>query len=248
MMARMMAPLPPADAATFYLMLFLGAGVPLLFAWTHFNHRATVMLVAVSALLVTGLLAWHGVFRNLNSQPPAMLLVASGSLACCIGLGVSQVGRQAARRNSFALLIGFQAFRLPLELVMYRAARLGLMPVEFSFVGWNFDILTGITALGLGLCFKQQRIAKPRIQRWLIAAWNAWGIACLTVIFILAVASSPNVRALGDAPDKVNTWVLAFPYAWLPTLLVSVALLGHVLVMRKLFSKRELSIHTDPKT
>ena len=126
MMARMMAPLPPADATTFYLMFFLGAGIPLLFAWSHFYHRTTARLVAVwvavSALLVTGLLAWHGVFRDLNAQPPAMLLVASGFFACSIGLGVSQVGSQAAGRNSFALLIGFQAFRLPLELVMYRAA------------------------------------------------------------------------------------------------------------------------------
>jgi hypothetical protein len=42
-------------------------------------------------------------------------------------------------------LVGAQAFRLPLELAMDAMYARGVMPVELSYSGRNFDILTGIT-------------------------------------------------------------------------------------------------------
>lgn len=62
------------------------------------------------------------------------------------------------------------------------------------------------------------------------------GIACLLVIAVLAVLTSPNVHAFGAVPQHINSWVLYFPYSLLPSVLVSVALLGHVLLTRKLLS------------
>jgi len=51
---------------------------------------------------------------------------------------------------------------------------------------------------------------------------------------VIAVASSPMVRLFGDDPRDVNTWVLYFPYVWLPVVLVTVAIAGHVMVTRAL--------------
>ena len=42
-----------------------------------------------------------------------------------------------------ATLVGVQAFRLPLELLMHRAGGLGIMPPELSYGGYNYDIVTG---------------------------------------------------------------------------------------------------------
>ena len=53
-------------------------------------------------------------------------------------------------------------------------------------------------------------------------------------IAVIAVASSPMVRFFGDDPRHVNTWVLYFPYVWLPVVLVTVAIAGHVMVTRAL--------------
>jgi hypothetical protein len=33
-------------------------------------------------------------------------------------------------------------------------------------------------------------------------------------------------------PD--NTWVASFPYVWLPAILVTAALLGHIIIFRRL--------------
>ena len=42
------------------------------------------------------------------------------------------------------------------------------------------------------------------------------------------------VRAFGDDPRHVNTWVLFFPYVWLPAVLVTIALAGHIVLTRAL--------------
>ena len=84
-----------------------------------------------------------------------------------------------------ATLVGLQAFRLPLELVMHRAATLGIMPAELSYSGYNLDIVTGAGAVRP--CAGAARgVAVPRAVVWV---WNLWGLWCLAVIAVVAVAA-----------------------------------------------------------
>jgi hypothetical protein len=133
---------------------------------------------------------------------------------------------------SFAALVGFQSFRLPLELVMHYAGTVGIMPVQLSYSGYNLDIITGITALLLLVALKLG-MTVPRSLLW---SWNLWGWFCLVVIAIIAITTSPVVRAFGDEPQDLNTWVLYFPYVWLPVVLVTAAISGHVIITRKLLA------------
>lgn len=75
-------------------------------------------------------------------------------------------------------------------------------------------------------------------MRWI---WNLWGIFCLTIIAVIAVTTSPMVRAFGDEPTSVNTWVLYMPYVWLPVILVTATIAGHVLVTCELLSNELLN-------
>jgi hypothetical protein len=131
-----------------------------------------------------------------------------------------------------ALLVGAQAFRLPLELVMHQAALEGTMPPQMTYSGSNFDIVTGATALLVG-----GMAARGRAPRWLLLVWNGLGSLLLANILLIAVASLPAVAAFGREPERLNTWVAYFPYVWLPAGLVSTALLGHVLLWRRLLSR-----------
>src|SRR5439155_344094 len=49
-----------------------------------------------------------------------------------------------------------------------------------------------------------------------------------------AVISTPLFRWFGD--DKLNTWVTYPPFVWLPAVMVTAALIGHLLVFRWLAS------------
>ena len=75
----------------------------------------------------------------------------------------------------------------------------------------------------------------PRPALWV---WNAYGIYALAAIAVIAIGGSPMVRAFGDDPRHVNTWVLFFPYVWLPVVMVSAAIFGHGVITRALLRAR----------
>jgi len=105
------------------------------------------------------------------------------------------------------------------------------MPPQMTYTGWNFDITTGIGALLVA-----RLVARGRAPRWLVLAWNAWGTLMLVTIVSIAIASLPTFAAFGREPARLNTWVAYFPFVWLPAGLVSAAVLGHVLLWRRLLS------------
>lgn len=179
-------------------------------------------LVAQAAAAQSG---WLGQFQK---RPPPLVLWFGSMIVGTLILGWSPFGRRFADRISFVGLIGFQAFRLPLELVMHRAAVAGIMPSVMSFTGYNFDIVTGITAIPVAWY-----VWKRGPSRRLIALWNFTGQFLLLVIVMVAFAASPVFRAFGDA--QLNTWVVHFPYVWI-AVMVGAALFGHVITLRKLLS------------
>jgi hypothetical protein len=129
-----------------------------------------------------------------------------------------------------AWLIAFQGFRFPLELVMHRAAEEGVMPIQMSFSGRNPDIISGITALLVAwLIFRGHGTKRTP---WL---WNILGSALLVNIVAVAILSLPPFAAWG--PERLNTWVVHAPFVWLPTVLVPFALIGHLLLWRKLLRR-----------
>jgi hypothetical protein len=119
---------------------------------------------------------------------------------------------------------------LPLELVMHQAAADGLMPSVMSFDGYNFDILSGVSA-----ALVAPLIFAGKAPRWLVVAWNGLGSALLFAIGTIAMLASPVFRVFGE--DQVNVWVTRFPYCWM-AVMVAAALFGHILVARKLTAER----------
>lgn len=190
-------------------------------AWYAFGTG--VWLLASALLAHSGFLAGEGL-------PPRFLVVMLPTFALPLWLGLSRVGAQLAGAP-ISLLVGFQAFRLPLELVMHQAAIEGTMPEQMSYAGMNFDIVTGATALLVAVL-----AARDLAPRWLLLAWNTLGTLLLVAIVLIAVASLPAFAAFGREPAQLNTWVAFFPFVWLPAGLVSSGVLGHVLLWRRLLS------------
>lgn len=200
------------------------------------GNRSRGLLLVVGAALVMGVsaaAAFSGLLSRFDFFPPPMAIMMAWVFLLGLGSGFSALGRRAAENLTFASLIGLQAFRFPLELVMHRAYTQGIMPIYLSYSGYNLDIVTGVGALIIFAFFRMGR-SVPRSLLWI---WNIWGSACLVVLAVIAIAISPMVRAFGDAPADVNSWVLYFPYVWLPVVLVTIAISGHVIVWRKLFLK-----------
>jgi hypothetical protein len=187
-----------------------------------------IWLAAQAAAALSG---WLGRFEL---RPPPIVIWFASMLVMTLALAWSPFGRRFADKLPFVALIGFQAFRLPLELIMHRAAVAGIMPSVMSFTGYNFDIVTGATALPLALYAWRRPL-----PRWLMMLWNLTGQILLIVVAVVAFAASPVFRAFGD--DQLNVWVVQFPYVWI-AVMVAAALFGHVVTMRKLLAERRARV------
>jgi hypothetical protein len=208
------------------LAVIVAAGI----SWMIWRTSRSYVAIAAIVLLMAGQLTASLLVGQLllAGRPPLMLPLMLVVIACTLYAALSEIGGRMAIGFSFAWLIGFQCFRLPLELVMHQAAVSGIMPEQMTFTGDNFDILTGITALIVAWL-----ASKGKAPRWLLIAWNAMGSVLLIIIVGIAGASLPMFAAFG--PDKLNTWVADPPYIWLPGVLVQAALFGHIVIWRKLF-------------
>ncbi|HYR29804.1 MAG TPA: hypothetical protein VEU30_15145 [Thermoanaerobaculia bacterium] len=179
-------------------------------------------------LAVTYVLASSGALRFDSRPPTIVLLILIANIGAAV-FALSRVGARVAESVPLAALAALQSFRLPLELVMHRAAEEGVMPPQMSYGGYNFDIVTG--ALAIVVAF----LARHRAIAW---AWNILGTLLLTAIVVISVISSPlPLRAFHNEP--ANVWVTQPPFVWLVAVLVPIALAGHILVFRALRRRRE---------
>jgi hypothetical protein len=221
----------PALAVVVVTLVGVGIGI---FAGARSARRYA--LAAAAWLGSTGLLALLGFWADFDARPPHLPLLVLPALGLPTLLAFSRTGTRLAHGVPIALLVGFQAFRLPLELVMHQAAVEGTMPPQMTYTGSNFDIVTGISAAVVGAI-----AAWGHAPRWLLLAWNTLGTALLIAILVIAVASLPTFQAFGSDPSLLNTWVAYFPFVWLPAGLVSAAVLGHLLLWRRLLGAKEVS-------
>ena len=196
---------------------------------------AALQFVVVSAVWITatGVLAASGLLGQFEARPPPALPFMATCLALAAIVGCSSFGGAIAAHAPFAAIVGVQAFRFPLELAMHDAAERGIMPVELSVSGYNFDIVTGALAVivaSLAVAGKA-----PRMLLWF---FNVVGIAALLTIMAIAILTTPLVHAFGTDPAHLNTWVAELPYVWLPAVLVVFAISGHIVMTRALLRRR----------
>lgn len=143
-------------------------------------------------------------------------------------LAFSRVGAALATLPTW-LLVGFQAFRLPLELLMHQAALEGLMPVQMSWGGLNLDVVSGATAPVVAALLATGRGGRRLALGWLVGA----SLLLLNVVGV-AVASTPMLHAFGTTPERLNTFVAEPPYFTLPAVMVVAAMAGHLVLARAL--------------
>ena len=191
--------------------------------------RAAGMVGGAAAvwMALTWQLAASGALRQWDATPPALALLVLAILLIAFRLAFSRVGLRLAQGVPLWGLVAVQGFRLPLELAMHRMYERGIMPVQMSFSGWNFDIVTAVTAVIVAALLATGR-AGPRLA----AAWNVMGLLLLVNVVTIAILSTPLFRYFGD--ERLNVWVTYPPFVWLPAVLVLAALAGHLIIFRAL--------------
>lgn len=176
-------------------------------------------------LAFTGWLAWSGTL-DFGPLPPPVMLLVTVAIVLTTWLGLSRYGTLLVERAGLGFLLGFQVFRVLVEIALWLGHREGIVPVQMTWEGRNLDVLTGLTA-PLVAYFAHA----GKLPRAAILAWNIAGLALLLNIVLVAILSMPTpLRVFMNEP--ANRFVATWPYVWLPVFLVQAAWLGHLLVFR----------------
>ena len=199
-------------------------------------RRAGILTLLSSAawMAITWTASVSGLFANFERTPPPFgLLVLAILILACV-LAFSTLGTRLSTYLPLWLLVAVQGFRLPLELAMHAMYERGVMPVQMSYSGRNFDIVTGATAIAVALL-----VWSGRAGRGLVAAWNILGFLLLANVVTVAILGTPRFQYFG--PEHLNVWVVHPPFVWLPAVMVLAALAGHLVIFRALMRQRVVS-------
>ncbi len=197
--------------------------------------------------MISLLAGYSGVLSRFDSFPPPMMVFFVYMIAVSIFLAFSKFGRLLVQHSSISQLIGFQSFRILAELALFIGLKEGLTPIQLTVEGYNFDIITGLSAVVVAYLVRGNN--HQSLASALVFAWNTLGLGFLIVIAFIANTSLPTpFRLFMNEPS--NIWVTRSPYILLPGILVVFALTGHLLVYRKLRLMRKnrgVTSHPVPK-
>ncbi|MFL6469008.1 MAG: hypothetical protein ACJ72Z_13705 [Pyrinomonadaceae bacterium] len=179
-------------------------------------------------MLFTGLLATTDFYRT-NLLPPRVPFFAVLPPVLLI------VGYFIFFRDSFIdklslkTLTLLHVIRIPVEIVLHWLHEGGLVPQIMTYEGWNFDILSGITApLIYWLAFRN-----GQTNRTILIVWNLLALGLLANIVAIAFMSFPSpIQRFGF--EQPNIGITYLPFIWLASIVVPIVLFSHLASLWKL--------------
>lgn len=191
-------------------------------AAVRFSVGLAAWLLAFSLFVASGLL---------EQRPFPLIPITFATLnLVAVVYALSAAGRSLAVNLPLQALVGFQAFRLPLELVLHAWVEQGTIPMAMTWSGANFDIVSGITAAALAPFARRPAVA------WVA---NVIGFALLLNVGRAAMLSSPLPFAWDVQPKLLL--IAHLPYALIGPVCVAGALAGHIVLTRRLLRRADSS-------
>jgi hypothetical protein len=208
-----------------------------------FRNASDPTVQSYAKAVLTGSFLWLTIqafmaFSDLYSAstmawPPRIILLGvAPMLLLIVVLFITASGRKVLDHLSLPDYTYLHTVRIPVEIVLFWLYVHQAVPELMTFEGRNFDILAGLTA-PLVAYFG---MAQKRLGNSALLIWNFLALGLLLNIVIHAVLSAPfPFQQL--AFDQPNIAILYFPYVWLPTYIVPVVLLGHLMSIRRLLTR-----------
>ena len=188
----------------------------------------TLAAVVAWAVLLGGL-ALAGFFANYNALPPRIPLSMLVPLAALFVILFSRGGKELLQVMPPHWPVYAQSIRIGVELVIFLAVVNKMMPVQLSFEGRNFDVLTGVLAIPVGYYV----FVAKRWPTWVAVGYHIMGMGLLVNVLAISFLSMPTpLRVFHNEP--ANTLITGFPFVYLPGMLVPLAFGLHIISLRQL--------------
>jgi hypothetical protein len=174
-------------------------------------------------MMIVGFLGYSGFYRVQDALPPRFLFLLATGILFVIAYLLSGRGQKFSLELSLKWLTALHVVRIPIEIVLYYVFVEGYIPELMTFEGYNFDILSGITApFVYYFAFVKNWIGKRGLL--------IWNFICLglliNILFIAVLSAQTPIQQL--AFDQPNIGVTYFPFVWLPAVIVPIVLFSHL--------------------
>ena len=226
----------PLVAAIFYGLLLreLHTGIQLADLPKDKKKRTwkRIIITLVAWTLMITALSVSGFLSDFTAMPPRPTIVIIIPLILIILATRSTITSEILKHIPPQNLIRLQSFRIFVEVLLWMLFVENLVPVQMTFEGRNFDILSGITALIIVWFMRSGKV--PDIA---IILWNFVCLGLLINIVGVAILSMPlPFRVFMNEP--ANTVVMTFPEVLLPGLLVPLAYGLHFISLKQALLKK----------
>lgn len=193
-------------------------------------------LVGLAAWVVYGgMLGYGGVIANTALLPPGLFYLLAPIIMFIMFMARSRIGLTVAASFPLWLMMGMESLRLVVEIFLHQLWLDGLLPKMMTFHGANFDIIVGISAPIAAFLLASQRISDR-----MALTWNVFGIVMLANVVVRAVLTMPGPLHL-ISTEVPNAAIGIFPFTFIPSLMVPLALVLHVLSIRALRNRMALT-------
>lgn len=217
------------------IVLLLAAGI---IRYLSPSYRIPALLGLVAWVVYGGVLGYTGVVANRSILPPGMFYLLAPIVVFVVFMARSRIGEVVALTLPLWLMIGFESFRLIVELFLHRLWMDGQIPKMLTYQGANYDILIGVSAP-----FVAWLLLRQKISNRIALLWNVLGIFMLANVAVRGVLTTPGPLHL--IPTEVsNVAISTFPFTYIPGLMVPLALVLHVLSIRAL--RHRMAIVASP--
>jgi hypothetical protein len=200
-------------------------------------YKASLSKKALTGILIwmtlVGIIGYSGFYNVQNKIPPRFIFLVGPGILFVIFYFLSKKGEKASRTYQIKWLTLLHTIRIPVEIVLYYVFLAGYIPNLMTFEGYNFDILSGLSApLMYYAVFVKKWIGKKGLLIW---NFSCLGLL-LNILTIAVLSASTPIQLL--AFEQPNVGVAYFPFVWLPAVIVPVVLYSHLVSIRLLLKSR----------
>ncbi|MFL5739181.1 MAG: hypothetical protein ACJ75B_03115 [Flavisolibacter sp.] len=204
--------------------------------WTT-QHRNSYFIRCVFAIVlwvaVVTVLSLVGFFRTFDLPPRVFVFVLVG-LVLLLVFSSSRSFSTLLKLMPVHWPVLMQCFRILVEVMIFLSFRRGLLPIQMTWEGYNYDLITGMLALPVGWWMSKNK----QRSRSVGIIFNIVGILLLLNVMVVAMLSVPTpLRYFKKEPSLALVGDL--PFIYLPTILVLLAFALHIFSLKKLLKENK---------
>jgi hypothetical protein len=199
-------------------------------SWTEERKqkiKSRILFWLVLWFIFLGVLSISGWTEDFDLFPLNMAPVLGIPFITVLILSFSKSTGEVLHHISIKNVIRLQIFRLFVEILLWLIFIQHLLPVQMTFEGRNWDVLTGISAPLMAFFFSN--------KKGVLIIWNFICLGLLINIVSIAILSMPTPFRLFDN-EPANTIVTVFPFIFLPGFLVPLAYTLHLISLKQLMT------------